>query len=247
MKIHRFYVPDIELKHDFWLHDERLLHQWNRVLRFRAGQQVVLFDGLTHDRLYKIDEIKPNEAHLLHVTDFARKVPGKDIYLLWSLLKKDKNDWVLQKCTELGVSHFVPLLADRSEKTGFNVERAEKIVIEAAEQCGRSDIPSVRQPQLVSTAIESLKDKVSLLVAEQDAEQSSEQRAKGTEEQSPLIAHDSLLNNSIGVLIGPEGGWSDAEKQLFADKNVQHLNLHDFTLRAETAAVTAVSEMMRVA
>lgn len=244
MKLHRFFAQDIELKHDFWLHDEKMLHQWNNVLRFRPGQQVVLFDGEQRDRLYKIDEIKKDEAHLLHVTDFERKVPSKDIYLLWSLLKKDKNDWVLQKCTELGVSHFLPLLADRSEKTGFNIERAEKIVIEAAEQCGRSDIPDVRQPMLVSTAIESLKDKVSLVVAEQSAaEQSNEQGAKSGEDQSLLTAQDSLLQNPIGILIGPEGGWSDAEKQLFQDKNIQHLNLHDFTLRAETAAVAAITKL----
>ncbi len=109
MSLHRFYVGDeIELKHDFWMHDERLQHQWVNVLRFRDGQEVVLFND-THERLYKIAEIKNNETHLLHVTDFERKTPKKDVYLLWSLLKKDKNDWVLQKCTELGVatlSHF---------------------------------------------------------------------------------------------------------------------------------------------
>ena len=227
MKIHRFYVPDMALKHDFWLYDERLLHQWNRVLRFRAGQQIVLFDGKEHDRLYKIEEIKPNEAHLLHVTDFERKQPARDVYLLWSLLKKDKNDWVLQKCTELGVSHFLPLLADRSEKTGFNAERAEKIVIEAAEQCGRSDIPTVREPMHVTTAMEQLQDKVTLLICEQDGQDT--------------IADDV---HAVGVLIGPEGGWSDAEKAVFQDKGVQHLNLHDFTLRAETAAVAATTKLL---
>src|SRR5690606_1327650 len=102
-----------------WLRDAKLLHQWNNVLRFRAGQEVVLFDGLRHDRLYKIDELKKDAAHLLHVTDFERQEPKRNVYLLWSLLKKDKNDWVLQKATELGASHFLPLLADRSEKVGF--------------------------------------------------------------------------------------------------------------------------------
>ncbi len=231
MKIHRFYVPNIELKHDFWLHDERLLHQWSRVLRFRPGQQVVLFDGLGHDRLYKIDEIKANEAHLLHVTDFEPKTPQKDIYLLWSLLKKDKNDWVLQKCTELGVSHFLPLLADRSEKTGFNVDRAEKIVIEAAEQCGRSDIPNVREPMRVETAIQQLKDKVTLFVCEQD-EMTDDWRQETRDSKTP-----------IGVLIGPEGGWSDAEKKLFKDLNLKHLSVHNFTLRAETATIAAVNKL----
>jgi 16S rRNA (uracil1498-N3)-methyltransferase len=144
------------------------------------------------------------------------------------LLKKDKNDWVLQKCTELGVSNFIPLLADRSEKTGFNLERAEKIVIEAAEQCGRSDIPTVREPILVETAIAELKYTVQLYICEQDG---------------PDIVE--TTEGSLGVLIGPEGGWTDREKSLFTDNGLKHLNLHDFTLRAETAAVTAVTKLLQ--
>ena len=92
MKIHRFYTPEIRLEHGFWLKDERLLHQWTKVLRFRIGQQVVLFNGLDTDRLYSITEINSNEAHLELVTDYSRKVPKKDIYLFWSVLKKDKNE-----------------------------------------------------------------------------------------------------------------------------------------------------------
>lgn len=207
-----------------------MLHQWNNVLRFRPGQQVILFDGVMHDRLYKIDELKKDEAHLLHITDFERKVPKRNVYLLWSLLKKDKNDWVLQKATELGVSHFLPLIADRSEKTGFNPERAERIVIEAVEQCGRSDIPTVREPMHVTTAIEQLQGKITLYVCEQgDGAESGEQKTE---------------NDDIGVLVGPEGGWSDDEKELFKEKGIEHLNLHDFTLRAETAALAAIARVM---
>lgn len=231
MKLHRFYVgQDVELKHDFWIHDERLVHQWNKVLRFRPDEQVVLFDGIKEDRLYKLVELTDKEAHLNLVTEMVRKTPSKDIYLLWSLLKKDKNDWVLQKCTELGVSHFMPLLADRSEKTGFNLERAEKIVIEAAEQCGRSDIPTVREPMHVETAIQELKDKITLLICEQETENSEQE----TDNAEPA-----------GILIGPEGGWSDNEKTLFKMNNLKHLNLHDFTLRAETACVAAVTKLVQ--
>lgn len=232
--MHRFFVgTELELTHDFWLHDERLLRQWRKVLRYQPGQEVVLFDGVERDRLYRIEEIDKQQAHLILVTDFERKVPTKDIYLLWSLLKKDKNDWVLQKCTELGVSHFLPLLAERSEKTGFNLERAQKIVIEAAEQCGRSDIPNVREPMLVTTALDELAGKIILHVAEQQSEQDS---------QLPSSNHH--LPDARGVLIGPEGGWSDSEKQLFKDHELHHLNLHNFTLRAETAAVAAVSKLL---
>jgi 16S rRNA (uracil1498-N3)-methyltransferase len=229
MKLHRFYVPaDVqELKHDFWLHDDALLNQWRRVLRFRDGQQVVLFDGLGEDRLYQIAQLTEREAHMVLITEMKRQLPKKEIYLFWSLLKKDKNDWVLQKCTELGVSHFVPLLADRSEKTGFNVERAQKIIIEASEQCGRSDIPNVRDPVKLETVFEEFQDKIPLFICEQG-------------EQGNLEDLDTL-----GVLIGPEGGWSDAEKQQFRLNCISHINLHDFTLRAETACVTVAAKLLQ--
>lgn len=229
MKLHRFYVGDsVELTHKTWLHDERLLHQWRRVLRFELGREVVLFDGKGTDRLYRITKLDKDEAGLELVTELEPKLPKREIYLLWSLLKKDKNDWVLQKCTELGVSHFVPLISDRSEKTGFDTERAERIVMEAAEQCGRSDIPVVRESIGVQAALEQLSAKAELYICERDT---ADEATSGGDD-------------PIGIFIGPEGGWSDHEKRLFADSQVRHMSLHDFTLRAETACVTAVSMTM---
>jgi 16S rRNA (uracil1498-N3)-methyltransferase len=230
MKLHRFYVsPEInELTHSIWIHDERLLNQWHKVLRFRQGDQVVLFDGIASDRLYKIVRMEPKGVQLELITEFERKLPNRHIYLFFSLLKKDKNDWVLQKCTELGVSNFVPLIAKRSEKTGFNIERAEKIVIEAAEQCGRSDIPHIREPTSLDTALNEYKDKVQLLVADESP-------------QSLIISQQS--DNPIGIFIGPEGGWTEIELELFKDAEVKHLQLGNLTLRAETAAVAAVTKV----
>jgi 16S rRNA (uracil1498-N3)-methyltransferase len=228
-RIHRFYVGEkLELKHNFWLHDQRLLHQWNKVLRYQPGQDVLLFDGIAVDRLYRIAEIKPDEAHLELITDYERQLPGKNVYLLWSLLKKDKNDWVLQKATEIGVTHFVPLLAERSEKTGFDPERALKIVIEAAEQCGRSDIPTIREPMLITTALEHIGTKIPLVICEQGG-----------------LVPDAAAGKECGVMIGPEGGWSDGERKLFETHNIPELGLGDFTLRAETAAVTAAALLVK--
>ncbi len=229
MKLHRFYTgPDMALEQDVWLHDQRLVHQLGRVLRCKPGDQIVLFNERS-EKLYEIHEVNATEVHVIHKTDLDAKRPGRDVYLFWALLKKDKNDWVLQKGTELGVSHFVPLLADRSEKTGFNVERAHKIVIEAAEQCGRSDIPTVREPMHVATAIKQYHDKLTLLVCQQ------------SEQDQPNLTPPS----KVGLLIGPEGGWSDAEKELFNSDKLAHLNLHDFTLRAETAALVAIAKLLQ--
>jgi len=229
MKLHRFYVGNsLELDRKVWVNNQELLHQWTKVLRFRPDQQIIMFNDLKEERLYKIDRIEPKAVHLSLVTDMEAKTPNREIYLCFSLLKKDKNDWIMQKATELGVRHFVPLITDRTEKTGFDIERAKKIVIEAAEQCGRVDIPKIREPINIETAINELKDNVDIYVAEQG---------------SPVETRDVIIEkgkDSIGVLIGPEGGWSDDEKQLFKDKDINHLALSEFTLRAETAAITAV-------
>ncbi len=226
MKLHRFYAADTELTQNFWLQDSALYHQWTKVLRFEVGREVALFNNQRSERLYRILNFGDNAVHLELVTEMEPKLPKKELYLCFSLLKKDKNDWVLQKCTELGVSHFVPIISDRTEKTGFDIERAEKIVIEASEQCGRTDIPRVREPITLEAVINELQEKSDLFVAEQG---------------SP--SHSSSINTQpsrpVGVLVGPEGGWTTLEKQLFTDKGLKHLALSEFTLRAETACVTA--------
>ncbi|MCA9328615.1 16S rRNA (uracil(1498)-N(3))-methyltransferase [Candidatus Saccharibacteria bacterium] len=223
MKLHRYYLADRDLTHNFWMNDERLYHQWTRVLRYEIGREVVLFNDNREVRLYKIAKIGDNAVHVELVTELEPKLPERELYLCFALLKKDKNEWVLQKGTELGVSHFVPLITDRTEKTGWDSERAEKIVIEATEQCERADIPRLRDPLHVAKLIEELSGKVDLYIAEEGSEKPQN------------------LAEKVAVLIGPEGGWSDEEKQLFKEKGIKHLALSGFTLRAETAAITAAS------
>lgn len=224
MKLHRFYVGDTELKHEFWLDDARLFHQWSKVLRFEVGREVVLFNDRHEVRLYKIVKFGNDAVHIELVTEMEPQLPNREIYLCFALLKKDKNDWVLQKGTELGVRHFVPLVTERTEKTGFDEQRAEKIVIEAAEQCGRADIPRVREPITVHAAIEQLEGDMDILVAEQG------------EDGTGIVG-----DGAVAILVGPEGGWSDAEKRRFQDKGLKHVSLGEFTLRAETAAIVAVA------
>ena len=228
MRVHRFYVSDrISLKKDFWLHDEAMLWQWSKVLRFRPGQEVILFDGQQTDRLYKITKLEKTEAHLEMVTEMHRHLPKRHLYLFWSLLKKDNNDLILQKCTELGVSTFVPILGNRTVRDNFNIDRARKIILEASEQCGRSDIPTVREPMHIETAIKDYQPKARLFVCQQGAD-------------SKL---DIKPDEKVGVFIGPEGGWSQDEKNIFEETGIGQIHISDFTLRAETAAIAATHKL----
>jgi 16S rRNA (uracil1498-N3)-methyltransferase len=231
MRLHRFFVsPDqVELKQSVWIKDQSIRNQWQKVLRYNVGQQVVLFDGEKTDRLYKIVMIEPDAIKLELVTEFERQLPDFHLYLMFSLLKKDKNDWVLQKATELGVTHFVPIIADRSEKLGFNHDRASRIIIEAAEQCGRSDIPVIREPINIQTALDDYTNMLELYVAEHGSGTKIDEKA-----------------SSRGIFIGPEGGWTDKEKKLFDQYGVKGVGLGRFILRAETACVVAVAKLLNV-
>jgi 16S rRNA (uracil1498-N3)-methyltransferase len=195
---------------------------------------VVLFDGLKQDRLYKVEKLKEDEAHLVYITDLDRNLPARDVYLLWALLKEDKNDWIIQKASELGVNHFIPLRADRCDKTKLSQNRQdrwESIAVKAAEQAGRSNIPNIRGPLNVDTAINELKSKITLLVCERSGEIENEKWE--------------MISTPIGILIGPENGWSDRERQLFGENKLLHLNSWNPTLQPETASITVVTKLLQ--
>jgi len=234
MKLHRFFSGDLhdkygptELRQHIWMSEPGMYNQWVNVLRYREGDELVLFSGQGEDRLYRITKIEDSSIGLDLITELEPVYPKREVYLFWSLLKKDKNEWVIQKCTELGVSHFVPILSDRTEKTGFDEERAKKIATEASEQCGRSDIPRFREPIGLAAAIEEYKDKIELYYAEQSE-----------------ADHESMSDRPVGIFVGPEGGWTEKEKELLS-AGCKKLNVAQFTLRAETACVAAITTLVQ--
>ncbi len=233
MKIHRFFVEDSELESNFWCQDAVLNRQWQKVLRFRVGEELALFNAQGIEKLYSVESIKNGETRLRIISNIESKKPKKNISLYFSLLKKDKNDWIIQKGTELGVSSFVPLISERCDRTDVSsvrIDRWHKIAVEAAEQCGRSDIPDIAaEPVSLKIAITKTPTSSVIFIAEQGTENKTE------------VPH----NATIAIFIGPEGGWSDNEKALFDNNSsVRHLNLGDFTLRAETAAIVASAQFL---
>lgn len=228
MKLHRFYIGARQERsiqnfgqQKMWIDDKTLMHQWQKVLRFRIGEKVSLFND-TVEFIYSIVEYKKDEMMLEKVTEEKRKLPGKQLLLAWSLIRKDNNDLVLQKGTELGVTHFVPLHAERSERTGFDLSRANKIVIEAAEQCGRADIPIVEDVLSPEEAIVRFNNHYKLYIANMDGQLFTPEKDK-----------------PVGILIGPEGGWSEKELERFNNLGIDVIKISGNTLRAETAAIIA--------
>lgn len=224
MKLHRFYIEEKINKSDaITLSDRELIDQWRNVLRFQVGREIVLFDGTGTEFHGQIESLTKDTATVSCLKIVENNIyPKTDLTLYISMIKKDKFEWVLQKGTELGVSRFVPIVSERTEKVNVNIERAQKIIREAAEQSGRVTLPTLSEVTPIKEAIDNCE--TSFFALEQGGE----------------TFHSLDLGGSVSFFIGPEGGWADKEKEMFDDKLV---SISDSTLRAETASI-AVSALV---
>lgn len=229
MKIHRFYEPELSDygAKEFVVTDARVLKQWGSVLRFRAGHRVRLFDGSGAELLCEIKRLERHQAALIKISDVEPHMAPRNVHLFWALLKKSNNELILQKATELGVTHFHPVVSERSEKRDISDtqhDRWMKICVEASEQCGRGDIPVIAQVQGVQDAINTYANSIHLYIAEQLSDGSARLQPSST-------------SGAIGGFVGPEGGWSKEELELYSQKQLPTIRLSSNTLRAETAAI----------
>jgi 16S rRNA (uracil1498-N3)-methyltransferase len=219
----------------FDISDKELIHQWKSVFRYNVGSQVILFDGDGHDYLCLISSLRNQGATLAVVQKMQKKQIDSEkakpnMWLCLALIKKDNFELAVQKATELGVSHIVPILCERSEKKNINMERLEKIVTEASEQSGRGDVPKIHE--IVSLPELLKKDLLPNRVVYFDLEGSPVRKI--TEEKLEIIA----------VFVGPEGGWSENETALFKQYNIEPICLGPQVLRAETASIVVASLLL---
>lgn len=229
MKTHRFFVDqNTKLSGEVSITDRELIHQIKDVLRLKVGMSVIFLnrDGKEfHGELTLVskDGIKASEISIKKSSNF----PKLNVKLYFSMIKKDKAEWVLQKCTELGVSEFHPVISERTEKSKINFDRVEKIIREAAEQSERSDLPILFEPIELEQALEECEtEKIVLHMEGQkiDVSQLKEQE-------------------SLAIFIGPEGGWGNKDLELFKKHDVKIVSLGENVLRAETASI-AVSSLI---
>lgn len=229
MRLHRFYI-NFPLEHTREkIKDERLIHQWRDVFRYNVGSEVLLFDGSGQEYDAVIEKLSNREAEVRLVSERKGIVPDKKITLFQSLIKKDKMEWVIEKATELGVSKIVPIVSERSEKKGFNIERAKKIAIEASEQCGRADMPVLESSKQL---VDSIKDCEGQIIIFDPSG-------------SVFVPSNLTTNYSLPttIFIGPEGGWTDKEIERFKDLKIEIFSLGKLILRAETAAIVALGAL----
>ena len=233
MRIHRIYT-NRELKPggDILL-ERRSAHYLSGVLRVRAGQRVVLFNGDGHDYAADVEQAGKKEFALTVVSRLpAAPEPGLEITVVQAIGRGERMDQTLQKCTELGASAFQPLISERvgvrikPEKLDGRVKHWQAVVVSACEQSGRAVVPPVHHPVTLGDWLEQGEG---LLLA----------LAPGAE--LPLARIDPGSHRRIAVVTGPEGGFSDDELARMKARECRLVGLGPRILRTETAAPAAVS------
>lgn len=234
MKIHRFFVPpQMLVGRIVRLTDPDLVKQIGRVLRLASGEEIIFLDGDGFEYISRIIKVLKNEIQIEIMKRQANaNEPELKITLYQSLIKKDNFEVSLQKCTEVGVSRFVPVISERSEKKGVNMDRARKVIMEASEQSGRGIVPE-------------LSDQLDYRLALSRATAGDGRTIILNSDGEPISSYLAGRRlSSLNIFVGPEGGFSDIEIDLVRElarsgRSVDIVSLGRLTLRAETAGVVA--------
>jgi len=207
-------------------------HYLGKVMRVSPGDAVVLCDDETGEWLSAVTHAGKREV-VLQVERLLRPREGvPDFWLCAALLKKDCFDLVLEKATELGVGEIRPVLTRRCVADKLNPERARTIVTEAAEQCARTALPALAEPVKLDALLRSWPDGRALFFADENG---------GAPAAAAFAAHP----GPAALLIGPEGGFDDAERAAIrAHPAAVAITLGPRVLRAETAAIAATGLWM---
>ena len=234
----RFFVPRENIQGKHGIIEGQELEHLRKVLRLGPGEQIALIDdsGWEHQAVIRSFTAASGEVEIIESHQVERE-SALEITLALGLTKGDKMDLVVEKATELGVQNLIPFIsaytvpkldAGKSEK---RAERWQKISLSAAKQCGRTRIPAIRAIcQFKELAQQPFNDSVKLLFWEKG----SGHTLKDVRAAAPMV-------RSVVLVIGPEGGFSEGEANLALENGFQLLRLGPRILRAETAAVTAVS------
>lgn len=229
MKLHRFYIEEKLInKSSVLITRLSLVNQLRNVFRFEKGDKVILFDNSGYDFLCVIEKYENDSVSFQIIETSENSVlPIRETYLFASIVKKDNFEWIVEKATELGVSHIIPIVSARSEKKDLNIDRLQKIIIEAAEQSGRGTLPILYGISDLKTAISNYSHVKSI---------AWDPTAK------KFVSQD--MNDVIGAYIGPEGGWSNEEIDMFKQYGISIRSLGPQVLRSETAVIAVISHLV---
>lgn len=232
-KAPRFFIDEkISDTTELIIRNEKIIHQIKNVLRMSEGRRVVFLDGRGNEFFGIIEKISKSELFLkkekinFYTKDNFENENQKIIFAP-AILKKDSFELLLQKCTEVGVKKFQPIISERTEKNNLNFERLEKIIKEASEQSEKIFLPEIFETKNLEEFLSEQNTK-NIFALEFNSENFSN------------ISFSEIYGEII-FLVGPEGGWGENDLELFEKFNVKKISLGEQILRAETASISLAS------
>ena len=226
----RLYFSD-KIQSDLVAHlQKEQSHYLKDVMRLKAGDTFLVFnsEGEWSASVHNYEKKSTKIKILEKVRD---KKNEQNIWLAFTPIKQNPLNFIIQKGTELGVQKFIPILSERSAVKDINVERIKKVIIESAEQSNRISVPEITKLENLKNFLISFPKKGCLVFCDINCDKSDLKNILSKKDIGPIC-----------ILIGPEGDFSENERQLILDlKQSQPISLAQNILRAETAAIAAVT------
>ncbi len=237
--MHHFFVtPNQITEKKIYIKGSDVNHIKN-VLRMKVGEELQISDGAYKKYLCEVESLSADGvvASIIEEQDVDTELPSK-LYLFQGLPKSDKMEWIIQKAVELGVYEIIPVATKRAvvklddKKSVKKVERWNSIAEGGAKQSGRNLIPEVRNVMSYKEAMEYAKTLDVILIPYE--------LATGMQETKSVI-EGIQPGQSVGIFIGPEGGFEEAEVDYAVDNGAKCITLGKRILRTETAGLTTLS------
>ena len=205
--------------------DKSQSHYVSKVMRLKEKEVFSLFNS-SGEWEAKISNITKSIVEFNVTKQLRHKENTKDLWLAFSPIKSNYFNFMIQKATELGVTKFLPIIFERTIVRKVNKERLKKVIIEAAEQSNRITVPSIEDPQKLKSF---LNNDMDLIFTDLNTANTKIDTTK-------------LTNKPTCVIIGPEGDFSEQEREEILKFNgVQSVKINENILRSETAVISALS------
>ena len=206
--------------------DKNQSHYLSKVMRVKENEVFSLFNK-EGEWEAKVLGIFKNIVEFKIIKQLRQKETTKELWLAFSPIKSNYQNFMLQKATELGVTKFLPIIFDRTVVRKINKDRIEKIVIEASEQSNRINVPTIEEAQDLNGFLK--KNSMNLIFTDLNSNIKKIDKSKFTDK-------------PVCIIIGPEGDFSETEREkILSFKGVQSIKINENILRSETAVISAIS------
>ena len=201
-------------------------HYLSKVMRVKENDVFSLFNK-EGEWEAKVLGIFKNIVEFKIIKQLRQKEITRELWLAFSPIKSNYQNFMLQKATELGVTKFLPIIFDRTIVRKINKDRIEKIVIEASEQSNRINVPIIEEAQDLNGFLK--KNSMNLIFTDLNSNIKKIDKSKFTDK-------------PVCIIIGPEGDFSETEREkILSFKGVQPIKINENILRSETAVISAIS------